>query len=815
MKAIVEKLLSAALAAAICRICAAGESEFTAAAYRDPPVECCPAFFWMWNDRLDPEALKTQLEVMAANGVRNVCVHPFPREFYPDRFPTWMSPGYLTGEYLAVYADVARHAGKLGMHFWFYDEGGWPSGGAAGRVASSDPDGRWRPRFAGFGRHNDKPFDIRVAPYADGCANYPSMIEKGATGKFLELTHESVRRVLADEFGKTVKMVFTDEPEFRQVGWQMQMAWASDFREEFRKRKGYDIGPLAERMVREKLLDECPTAEVRLDYYDVISDLFVERFVRPCRDWCRSNSLLFGGHFNCDDEPWNSWGSGCGSVLRNMREMDVPGVDVIWRQLWPGSVSSHPRRAVFPRYASSARNQTGGRYALSETFGIYGNSLTPVEKKWICDYQMVRGIDVFLLAYYAQTNRRQWMKLFEPVQGPLQPMWEFEMPFYRYLWRTCGFLSRGRPVTEIAVFHDTRSFWLGGRAARVAADVQTAAVNVLDACNCPFDFVEDDQIASAEIVGGSLRIGQMSYTALVVPGFGRMREPARRKLQDFSAAGGKVLMTDKVPDEAPRPCRIAGLHAENVRVLKRVSGNRTLYFMVNEAMHPTERLEIRFPEGGPVSLCDHETGLLTAVEKKDGAVRWQFRAAESRMFLIGAEPEAPAESGFSGGRIRRLQDGWTMRALTSHRLGADAPVVERLRSPALETALGDWRRKLGYGFSGTVLYRLEFDVDGAGAAWLDLGDVRWTCSAVLNGERLPARYFGPFAWPVKLKGGKNVLEVTVANTFANATGGDEVRAGVERNHPRSSNYDRYQAAFDKDNHASGLFGPVSLKFPAR
>ena len=117
-------------------------SEFTAEAFCNPSPEFCPGFFWIWNDRLDPTVLKSQLEDMAANGIRNVCVHPFPREFYPANFPTWMTPTYLSDEYLKVYAQLAAHAGKLGMHFWFYDEGGWPSGGAAGRVAASDPDGR-------------------------------------------------------------------------------------------------------------------------------------------------------------------------------------------------------------------------------------------------------------------------------------------------------------------------------------------------------------------------------------------------------------------------------------------------------------------------------------------------------------------------------------------------------------------------------------------------------------------------------------------------------------------------------------------------
>ncbi|MBO7687867.1 MAG: hypothetical protein J6V72_15880, partial [Kiritimatiellae bacterium] len=60
-----------------------------------------PAFFWMWNDRLDPAALCAQLEDMRAHGLRNVCIHPFQNGLR-TWFPTDMEPDYLTDAYLDV-----------------------------------------------------------------------------------------------------------------------------------------------------------------------------------------------------------------------------------------------------------------------------------------------------------------------------------------------------------------------------------------------------------------------------------------------------------------------------------------------------------------------------------------------------------------------------------------------------------------------------------------------------------------------------------------------------------------------------------------
>ena len=152
-----------------------------------------------------------------------------------------------------------------------------------------------------------------------------------------------------------------------------------------------------------------------------------------------------------------------------------------------------------------------------------------------------------------------------------------------------------------------------------------------------------------------------------------------------------------------------------------------------------------------------------------------------------------------------------MKPLVRHKAGKSdfeiAPVADAQERP---TDLSDWRRTLGDDFSGKVLYRVEFDCAEAAERWLDLGVVKWCCDARLNGQPLGARFFGPYRWRVKTAKGRNVLEVTVANMLCNALG-DEVRDRIARDFPPRSGYDIRQRAFDRENHESGLFGPVTLR----
>ena len=766
-----------------------------------------PAFFWMWNAPLDAAALCAQLEDMLAHGLRNVCIHPFPKGFRPSSCPSEMEPDYLTPAFLDVFAAVVRRAGELGMHAYLYDEGGWPSGGACGLVSASDPESRFAPR-----ERTSADGAPRVRPYGAAPAR-PSVVEPGATQRFLDLTHEAYAARLGDALGTTVRIAFTDEPGLPRDVPGRSLAWASDFDAEFRRRKGYDAAPFVPALLADVEGADPALDRVRVDVQDVKADLFVERYLAPLRDWCRAHALLSGGHLNAEDVPEAGERTGHGSILRSLRAMDVPGVDVIWRQIFPGSPAN-----PFPRYAASAAHQNGGHFALSESFGIFGDSLSPAERKWIVDDQLVRGINLFVFAYYAQSNARNWMTLLEPHAGPVDPTWDFQPHFFRYVERTGRLLSQGRPGAEIAVLMNVRAFWAGAKDRDAAVAAHYAAARALDGANCDYDFVEDRDLAAAEILpDGQLRIGAMDYRAVVLPSEAWMLPEAKETLTRFESAGGLVVRGAAEVSKVPRTLRIAGDGARAIRVLKRVDGARCIWFLMNEEM--AERtVEIAFP-GGSVARYDAETDAFEpVVTEPDGILHRAFAPGETALYVT--DVDLTPRSGDLQARSADLQPrsgdltletGWTLRPLVSHVAGSEDFEIRPCDEPARSVALGDWRVMLDETFSGKALYRTEFDAPEDGEALLDLGDVKWCASVRINGTDFGARFFGPFRWTVRVAKGRNVLEVTVANLLANQIGDDEIRDRIQRDWSPAGPYDARQRPFDRDNRASGLFGPVTLR----
>ena len=778
--------------------------------FRNPENIYSPAYFWMWNDVLEPEKLKAQVDDMFLHGMRSLCIHPFPKEFRPGRFDSNMEPGYLTEAYFSIFSNVVDHAASLGMNVWLYDEGGWPSGGACGQIAAADAEGRFRRRCIGYGDGSEE-FAVRSVPYGTGRGNYPSIIENGTVESFINRTHEQYKRYVGRHFGKAIQFTFMDEPSMDLGYFGHNLGWTSDFEEVFRSRKGYEIRPFAQRLQDEKYDSAEDLVKARIDFYDVMSELFVERFMKPIKTWDNANGLGSSGHLDGEDMPESAAFYGHGALLSSLRAMDVPGIDVIWRQLFPANSANSGRQVQFPRYAASVSHQKGGMLALSESFGIYGNAFTPDQMKWLVDYQMVRGINMFVFGYYNVSNARQWMLLFEPHSGPVTPWWDMEKPYFDYIARTASILADGVPVVDVAVYFDSRAFWAGGSEARIAGMLHNVAGEILDGKNCEYEYVDDDAIASSAIRDGRLCVGAMSYSTLVLPTSKRMRQDAISRLDEFKKQGGKVLTMDTI-DRVEPSCSISGYYAPHMRVAKRRNGSETLYFVVNESVRDAYPI-IHFAENGDIVTADPQSGDFVAVKRDEKGIEWHMPPCGSAIFIVGAKADRAMSDKkvvMKETNVVTLDKGWMVRPLVSHSLGEDDFVISKRYDAAVPTTLGDWRTLFGEHFSGKVLYTCRFNTEKAEKMTLDLGKVGWTCSVKINGRELPGKFFGPFVWEIETLSGENVLEVTVANMLANAVSDPVKRAKVAEKYPPHPTYDSRQRAWDFENHESGLMGPVRL-----
>ncbi len=639
-----------------------------------------PTYIWTWNDRIISGTLRFQLKDMHGRGIGGVWQFPWPN-CRPHTMPSTMSPAYLGKRYLQLYKRMVQEADRLGMKVWLYDEGGFPSGGAFGRVVRENPQlaeqtlirkeltpkpgtiikipsdcitaflyrGRFLIRqvkpsekIAAIRPHTRiLIFQRQIQARDSWYKAYPDLLNPKSTVKFLEYTHEKFRKAVGKYFGNTIPLVFSDEPRV----WNPP--WTEGLLEDFKREKGYDIAPVLPSLFEGKTRSDM---QVRIDYFDWWSRHFAENYFGRIQKWCRRHRLLSTGHIGGEDRTLGPVLYGFGHPLRIYRKMDIPGTDTIWRQIFPPGkgvskgVPEEYRRQMknhyFPKYASSVAHQDDKPWVITESFAVYGAGLTPAEMKWITDFQYVRGVNLMSVSGYSLSTKGINMGRARPLFGPFNSLWKHMDIFHAYAARLSYLLSRGTPDIQTAIYYPVRDIWAQGpEVKRVAASNDKLSAFLLEH-QTDFDFIDDDilESASTTISGAGLKTGAMTYQTVFLSRTRWIGPAGRRKLVDFARAGGKLIWAEK-PDDVPaipgcvsaeydrlekylEPLvEIFGVSRKSFRVCRRKTAEGSLYFIVNEAARSIEGT-LRFPETAPPVILNPEDGTcrapLNARRSKDG-----------------------------------------------------------------------------------------------------------------------------------------------------------------------------------------------------
>jgi alpha-L-rhamnosidase/Glycosyl hydrolases family 2, sugar binding domain len=850
------------------------DKNFTMKEFANPPSYFYPGYMWIINDKLDTEKIIWQAQDMFKNKAKSVCFIPEPHEFRPISFNTKFDVGYLGEKYFEIVQKIVAECDKLGMNWWLYDEGGWPSGGACGQVHARDPEkfakkkmtycdsplakdmeytvpetvicaavkqeSKWQTFLPGE-KIDDLTEDsiLRVffienypKPYGLPGALQQDPLNKEATETFIDLTHERYKKYVGEHFGKTIRFTFGDEPAVFHPS-EEALPWTNGFEDIFAKRKGYRLEYYVPYLFKPQKDEQTEITQARIDYFDVWSLLFVENYLNPIKEWCHKNNLLSSGHFGGEDTPDGNGKEGYGHILRAMRGLDLPGIDVIWRQLFPGIRNHH-----FIKYASSVSRQTGIGLVMTESFAAFGNGLTPAQMKWVTDQQYLLGANLMVAGCYPYSTNKHLMVGLRPHSGPVNPLWKYMDIYHSYTARLGYLLSRGKPDCSIAFYFDIRSIWANGNYRKKAVELHDQISEILLNNQCDFDFIDDDTIQDARVEDGKLIVGKMQYGTVIIPETEWLETSVVNKLINFSDDNGKLLKIGNLKEleNTGKNIKLNELEliltpqvkfnekCQFIRVCTRRGEKMTSYFLSNTSDKELSRKCI-FNEKSQPALCSLENGKFLSIPHQSNSdsvsINLTFQPYQSIMIVFGMQVETSSEFNHSSDEIK-ISQGWNLKALNEHRPASDDYEINQCSGQKMMATLGDWQKILGKSFSGDVVYSVEFNIDEQHLnkkATLLLGQVMYACEVIFNGEEIGRKIWEPFTFDVSsnIKIGKNCLEVIVTNTLANALLAPDVEkkwlAQTEPGWPSTGNpYDKMQKTSEKDSISSGLIGPVSIIF---
>ncbi|MHC4283700.1 MAG: hypothetical protein ACYSWZ_12110, partial [Planctomycetota bacterium] len=127
---------------------------------------------------------------------------------------------------------------------------------------------------------------------------------------------------LGEHFGKRLPGVFTDEPHLTPAGG---IHWSQRLPNDFKERWGYDLMDHLPSLVR-PLGDY---RKVRHNFFQLLLELFIERWAKPCYEFCDKHNLEFTGHYW--EHGWPGAGHG-GDNMAMYAWHHRPAIDTLMNQ---------------------------------------------------------------------------------------------------------------------------------------------------------------------------------------------------------------------------------------------------------------------------------------------------------------------------------------------------------------------------------------------------------------------------------------------------------------------------------------------------
>lgn len=520
-----------------------------------PPKENGPIPFWSWNDKLDKDLMKWQVEEMAKAGVRGYFMHA----------RGGLKTEYLSDEWMECIKTGIEEGRRNDLEAWAYDEEGWPSGFGGGLVTALDESfhAMWMridklsdiadeinpDSFIGaYSIEKDHCKQVDVKPrelnkknagdiYVVRCFLNPYYIDvmnPAAIKAFLECTHERYYK----NFGKELKGFFTDEP---RLFWNREgdIPWSTTLKGNFKDTYGYDLTGFLPML----FFDIKGFEKVRYDFWKLVSHSFVESFMKQIYDWCSEHDCSLTGHVMMEESVFSQM-TGTAGVMPFYEYMHIPGMDSLRRGI---------ASPIMPKQVGSVACQLGKKNTITESFALCGWNVHFEELKWIAEWQLVNGINLICQHLEGYTLRGLRKRDYPPSLFFQQPWWEDYSKFNSFLARIGYILSTGEVSVDILLIHPMQSGWVlfdGNKNEKIVKldDDFIWAAEMMSGVHADYHLGDETILGKyGSVKGREFIVGKCSYKAVVLPSMVNMSGTTLKLLNEFNDNGGIILSIGDLP----------------------------------------------------------------------------------------------------------------------------------------------------------------------------------------------------------------------------------------------------------------------------
>lgn len=666
------------------------------AQFRDPGKAYGSAPLWVWNADVSEGKIDSMLHEFKENAFGGVFVHPRPGLVTP----------YLSDRWFELYQYTVQKGKELELDVWIYDENSYPSGFAGGHVPEEMPSSYNQGQMLNLEKSTNIPVNdttlflvlektgegfvvvdlnasankkgdyylfrkeyYEKSPWYGGYS-YVDLMAKGVTEKFIEITMSGYEKTLGHEFGKTIPGIFTDEPNIEVQGAN-NIRWTPDLFAVFRQTWGYDLQPNLPSLFEEV----GDWKKVRHNYYQVLLQLFIDRWSKPWYAYTNEKSLEWTGHYW--EHGWPNPNHG-GDNMAMYAWHQRPGIDMLFNQFNEESVNAQFGNIRAVKELASVANQLGRKRTLSETYGGGGWELTFQDMKRLGDWQYVLGVNTLNqhLSYMTMVGARKYD--YPQSFSYHSPWWPYYKPLNEYFARLSLALSSGKQVNEILVLEPTSSTWMYStyqnplpRRQEIGQAFQSF-VTRLEKTQVEYDLGSENMIKDQGAVeGAKFVVGERAYSKVIIPpGMENLDRKTAALLDQFIKNGGEAIVLEDINyiDGAEAKEELQAILAHKVALNsfsqntlkstaiqlvpadtagklyhhRRTLADGELLFLVNSSLEEHARGKIEV-QGKSVYLLDLMDGNRYKYPAKTTTINYDLPAAGSKLFFITEidRPEVP------------------------------------------------------------------------------------------------------------------------------------------------------------------------------
>lgn len=342
--------------------------------------------------------------------------------------------------------------------------------------------------------------------------------------------------------------------------------WTADFKDEFRKRRGYDLSAYVKYLVDDN--ESEMAGRIKSDYRETMSELILQRFTEDFTGWAHSKN----------SKNTNQAHGSPGNLLDLYAAVDIPesetfgstkfDIQGVRRNEEDINTKETPDINML-KFASSAANVTGKPLISNESFtwltehfktswsqvkpeaeqiflsGInhifyHGTTYTPAEVKfpgWL---------------FYASTNFVPENSLWPNIKG-----------LNSYIGRTQSVLQSGKPDNEILMYWPVYDQWMSPKGKEMAFKIHNIEkwlhptafyenLEKLGKSGYSLDMVSDKMMGEARLESENIRVAKNggSYKVLIVPKLNYLPEATLRNILTLAQNGASVIFQSE-PEHVP------------------------------------------------------------------------------------------------------------------------------------------------------------------------------------------------------------------------------------------------------------------------